>query len=378
MSANVANSKCKSRVIKHRTWVRWWLYVILILCLAIVMVGGATRLTGSGLSITEWKPIHGVLPPIGNAQWLEEFEKYQQIAQYQEVNQGMTLAGFKNIYWWEWSHRVLARIIGLITVVPFIYLLIKLGGAIALRPREARSLLQKWRKYPLLPYFIIAPILVGIQGVIGWWMVYSGLAQSQLTSVSQYRLATHLIAACIIIMFVTYLACGLIQYSDKPATRPIQKGAGWIVILVLLQIYFGALVAGLHAGLTYNTWPTMDGQFIPEGLFDLQPAWRNFFENALTVQFVHRMFAYLVLVVVAFYALSVEKRAHGTTHARRATILLIMVIVQVGFGIITLLMRVPIAWGLIHQFFALLVLVFVVAHWRATKGGYVSSLDPAN
>lgn len=336
-----------------RGLIQKWLYVVLLLCLAIVLVGGATRMTGSGLSITEWKPVHGVIPPIGQAEWQDEFEKYQQIAQYKLVNQGMSLSQFKGIFWWEWGHRLLARLVGVIALFGLLWFWV-----------------TKRIEKNILPQLIAVPVIIGIQGAIGWWMVASGLGGSDLTSVSQYRLAIHLVTACIVVIFVTYVARGLADYTEKPANRSIQRFAGWLVILVLFQIYLGALVAGLHAGKVYNTWPLMDGQLIPDGLLIDEPVWRNLFENSLTVQFIHRCFAYLLLLAALFHAFRVEKLATGTTHARRATWLLILVLIQAVFGIITLLTEVPISWGLIHQGFALLVLCFAVAHWRATKGAY--------
>ncbi|EJF88857.1 COX15/CtaA family protein [Bartonella tamiae] len=340
-------------IIANRRAIRIWLYGILILCLAIVMVGGATRMTGSGLSITEWKPIHGVIPPIGHDQWQEEFSKYQQIAQYKFINQGMTLHQFQNIFWWEWAHRILARLVGLVALLGLVYFWIT----------------KKIEKL-ILPQLITVPLLIGVQGAIGWWMVASGLGASDLTSVSQYRLAIHLVTACFVVVFVTYVARGLVWYSEKPASKSIQSFAGWLVFFVLIQIYLGALVAGLHAGKVYNTWPLMDGQFIPYGLMLDDPIWRNFFENRLTVQFIHRFFAYFLLIAVLFHAVFVEKFASHTTHARRAMIFLLMIIAQAIFGIITLLTEVPISWGLIHQAFALVILCFAVGHWRATKGAY--------
>ncbi len=338
---------------KNRKQIRLWLYSILLLCLAIVLVGGATRLTGSGLSITEWKPIHGVIPPIGEEQWQEEFLKYQQIAQYKLLNHDMTLSGFKVIFWWEWAHRVLGRLVGIVALLGFIWFW-------ATRRIEKNLLLQ----------LIIVPILIGFQGVIGWWMVASGIGESNLTSVSQYRLAFHLITACFVIIFVTYLSRGLTEYSEKPADQKIQYFAGWLVVLILMEIYFGALVAGLHAGKVYNTWPFMDGQIIPDGLLQHSPVWLNFFENSLTVQFVHRFFAYFLFFVALIHVLYVKKNVPNSTHSRRALFVCVMIIIQALLGILTLLHEVPISLGLIHQSVALAVLCFSVAHWRATKGAY--------
>ncbi|MET3589654.1 cytochrome c oxidase assembly protein subunit 15 [Bartonella silvatica] len=338
---------------KNRKQIRMWLYSILLLCLAIVLVGGATRLTGSGLSITEWKPIHGVIPPIGEEQWQEEFLKYQQIAQYKLLNYDMTLSAFKVIFWWEWVHRVLGRLVGLVALLGLVWFWAT----------------RRIEKNILLP-LIVVPVLIGLQGVIGWWMVASGIGQSNLTSVSQYRLAFHLITACFVIIFVMYLSRGLAEYSEKPAHQRIQHFAGWLVFLILAEIYLGALVAGIHAGKVYSTWPLMDGQIIPDGLLQHYPVWRNLFENPLTVQFIHRFFAYFLFVVAIVHALYLQKNVPHSTHSRRAFLICIMIILQAVLGIFTLLHEVPISLGLIHQSMALVILCFSVAHWRATKGAY--------
>ena len=233
---------------KNRRLVRWWLYTVFVVLIAIVMVGGATRMTGSGLSITEWKPIHGVIPPLNHAEWLEEFDKYRQIPQYQQINKGMELSEFQFIFWWEWAHRMLARFVGFLVAIPLIFFWVT-------------GRLQDGLKVRMLGILALG----GLQGAIGWWMVASGL--SVLTSVSQYRLAVHLTMACIIIVAVFYVARGLAVYTEKPADKNMQRFAGWLVVAVLVQIYLGGLVAGLHAGLTYNTWPLMDGAIIPSDMF---------------------------------------------------------------------------------------------------------------
>ena len=257
ITAPVAEQK---RELRNRALVRGWLYVVLLVLFALVMVGGATRMTGSGLSITEWKPIHGVIPPLNFAEWQEEFAKYRQIPQYEQINKGMTLEEFKGIFWWEWAHRMLARGVGFLVAVPLV--LFWLGGRLerGLKPRLVGLL-----------------ALGGLQGAVGWWMVASGLVER--TSVSQYRLATHLTFACVIIVAVAYIARGLAVYTQGPAGRGTQRFAGLLVLMALVQIYLGGLVAGLHAGLTYNTWPLMDGAVIPGDLFVIDPWWRNLFEN---------------------------------------------------------------------------------------------------
>ena len=339
------------RVQRNRRMVRVWLYAVLVVLVAIVMVGGATRMTGSGLSITEWKPIHGVIPPLNQAEWQEEFEKYQQIPQYEQLNKGMTLDEFKGIFWWEWAHRILARGVGFLVALPLVFFW--------LTGRLERSL-----RWPLVGLLALG----GLQGFIGWWMVASGLAER--VSVSQYRLATHLTLACIIIAATTYIARGLAIYSQAPALRGVQRFAGILVLLVLVQIYLGGLVAGLHAGLSYNTWPLMDGAIVPGDLLIIEPAWRNFFENPKTVQFVHRMAAYTVFAAVLWHAFAVARALPNSTHARRAWVLVFLVLGQAAIGVGTLLAQAHMHWALLHQAFAIVVLIFATAHWRGTKGAY--------
>ena len=341
----------REQELRDRRLVRDWLYIVLVVLFALVMVGGATRMTGSGLSITEWKPILGVIPPLNQAEWQEEFEKYQQIPQYEQINKGMTLEEFKEIFWWEWAHRLLARGVGFLVAIPLVVCWARGGLERGLKPRLVGLL-----------------ALGGLQGAVGWWMVASGL--SERAFVSQYRLAIHLTFACVIVMAVTYIARGLAIYSQAPAGRGVQRFAGIMVLLVLVQIYLGALVAGLHAGLTYNTWPLMDGAIIPGDLFVIDPAWRNLFENPKTVQFIHRMFAYTVLVVAIWHAVATGLAEPGTTHARRAWVLVGLVLVQAAIGVGTLLAQAHMHWALLHQGVALVVLIFATAHWRGTKGAY--------
>ncbi|HWK64906.1 MAG TPA: COX15/CtaA family protein [Rhizobiaceae bacterium] len=339
------------RLLRNRSAVQAWLYVVLVVLFALVMVGGATRMTGSGLSITEWKPIHGVIPPLNEAEWQEEFQKYQQIPQYEQINKGMSLDEFKGIFWWEWAHRLLARGVGFLVALPLAFFW--LTGRLEHRLKLA---------------LVGLLLLGGVQGAIGWWMVASGLAER--VSVSQYRLATHLTLACVIIAAVTYIARGLATYSQGPASRNVRRAAGVMVLLVLIQIYLGGLVAGLHAGLSYNTWPLMDGAIIPGDLFAIDPAWRNLFENPKTVQFVHRMFAYTVLAVAIWHAFATGRAEPASTHARRAWVLVALVLVQAGVGVGTLLMQAHMHWALLHQGIAMIVLVFATAHWRGAKGAY--------
>lgn len=346
----------RDRAVSNRGYVRAWLYVVLLALFALVMVGGATRLTDSGLSITEWKPIHGVIPPLNEAEWHEEFAKYRQIPEYQQINQGMDLAGFKRIFWWEWAHRALARGIGIIFAVPLAFFW--------LTGRLERSVKPKLSG-------ILA--LGGLQGAVGWWMVASGLTER--TDVSQYRLATHLTLAALIFAATVIVARGLAPHTGASAPRETQRGAGVLVILVLVQLYLGGLVAGLDAGFAYNTWPLMDGRVIPSDMFILEPVWRNLFENPKTVQFIHRIGAYVVFGYALWHMIAVRRREPGSTHGRRALVLLHLVLLQAIVGIAALLTQVHLHVALTHQALALVVLGFAAAHWRGTKGSYPLETD---
>ena len=311
--------------------VRIWLYVMALLVLLMVAVGGVTRLTGSGLSITSWEPISGVVPPLGDAAWQAEFDHYKQIPQYSVDNPGMTLDGFKAIFWPEWTHRLLGRVIGLVFAVPFLVFLI-----------QRRF---NWRLAGPLALIFVAG---GLQGVIGWWMVSSGLAT--LTSVSQYRLATHLTAALVLFLSLIWVARSL-----TPPVRDVAAGrtARWplvvLLLLVALQIAAGAFVAGLKAGMGYNTWPLMDGGIIPNGLAAMTPWWRNLFENALTVQFDHRIIAYVIVIFVAAL-MWWQGRAGGFGGVNGWLPRLgLLVLLQVALGITTLLTFVPLPLALGHQ-----------------------------
>ncbi len=331
---------------------RVWLFTVAALIFLMVSIGGATRLTGSGLSITEWQPIMGAIPPLTDAAWQDACDKYRQIPQYQHVNKGMSLSAFKFIYWWEWTHRFLARLVGVVFFIPFIYFVF--AG------RIARA---------LVPKLGVIFLLGGLQGFIGWYMVSSGLAGR--VDVSQYRLALHLSLAVLILGAVLWIAFGL---RDPPARRAATSLPGYgsaklVLGLVFLQIVAGAFVAGMKAGAGYNTWPLMEGQVIPDGLFALYPPWANLFENALTVQFNHRMLAYVLLAAVAWQVWRVIQSASSGGAQTSVMTLLFTMVAQIALGIWTLLARVPIELGLAHQAGA--VTVFWVAVW------HLHALSPA-
>jgi heme a synthase len=325
------------------SYVRGWLAVVAIMIAAMVVVGGATRLTESGLSIVEWKPVSGALPPLSAQAWNDAFEAYKAIPQYQEINRGMSLGEFKSIFWWEWSHRLLGRTIGAVFLLPFLYFLWRGGLSGELKRRL-------WLIFGL----------GALQGAVGWWMVASGL--SERTEVSQYRLAVHLILAVAILCAVVWTRQRIAprpRVADAPRHRVV---ASLLLALTILQMYFGALVAGLRAGKIYNTWPLIDGTFIPSSdrLFFDQPWWRNLFENLLTVQFEHRMTAYALLLLAVFHAVDAMRLRAGTVVVRGAWLLVAAIILQAGLGILTLLHQVPIDLALAHQAVAIVVLTLAV------------------
>jgi cytochrome c oxidase assembly protein subunit 15 len=327
---------------------RAWLWAVAGLVLAMVTVGGATRLTGSGLSITEWQPILGAIPPLTHADWMVAFDKYRQIAQYKLINKGMSLEAFQFIYWWEWAHRQLGRFIGLAYGLPL--LVFWLRGAI-----------PKGYGLPLLGLLLLG----GLQGAIGWYMVQSGLTDR--TSVSQYRLALHLTVAALILAGLVRVALSLAA-DARPRVRlntvPPHARALSAVLMgaVLLQIALGAFVAGTQAGLAHNTWPLMDGRIIPSGLFAMTPAWANLFENVATIQFNHRMAAYAIVGLVGVQVALCARGVDDEIVSRSAWALLAVTLAQVGLGIWTLLAMVPLWLGLAHQALAFILLGVAVWH----------------
>jgi cytochrome c oxidase assembly protein subunit 15 len=335
-----------------KTAVRVWLLAVATLIFLMVSLGGATRLTGSGLSITEWQPIMGAVPPLSDAAWHEAFEKYKQIPQYEHVNRGMSLAAFKLIYWWEWTHRFLGRLIGVVFLVPFLWFLVT-------------GQLGRQLKWQLGGIFALG----GLQGFIGWYMVSSGLAER--ISVSQYRLALHMTLAVAIFGAVLWVALSLgSAHRRASAARPSRRlttGAAIIAALVLVQVAAGAFVAGLRAGAGWNTWPLMDGALVPQGLDAMSPWWANLFENALTVQFNHRMLAYAIAAAVAWHLWSLL-RSEPDGPARISGLALGgAVLAQVALGIWTLLAHVPIPLALLHQAGAVAVLGAALWHWHTLR-----------
>lgn len=323
--------------------VRWWLISIAALIAIMVLVGGATRLTESGLSIVEWKPVTGTLPPLNQEQWARAFEAYKTIPQYRELNAGMNLSEFKTIFWWEWSHRLLGRVIGAAYLLPFLWFLWRGAFSTDLKRRL-------WMIFGL----------GALQGAVGWWMVASGL--SQRVEVSQYRLAVHLVLALLIFAAIVWT---LRRLADRPplvASSRLRITSVILLALTFVQLYFGALVAGLRAGRVYNTWPEIDGALIPSAsrLFFEEPWWRNLFDNTLTVQFEHRMTAYALFVLTLLHALDAIRSRAGASIIGGALWLVVAMTLQATLGILTLLNQVPIGLALAHQAAAILVLTLAV------------------
>jgi cytochrome c oxidase assembly protein subunit 15 len=323
--------------------VRWWLFSIALLIAMMVLVGGATRLTESGLSIVEWKPVTGALPPLTEAQWTQAFDAYKTIPQYRALNAGMTLAEFKTIFWWEWSHRLLGRAIGVIYLLPFLGFLWRGGLSAELKRRL-------WLIFGL----------GALQGAVGWWMVASGL--SERVEVSQYRLATHLVLALLIFAAVVWTLRRLFVRPQVTGSARLKITGIALLVLTFVQLYLGALVAGLRAGLVYNTWPEIDGSLIPSAarLWFETPWWRNLFDNTLTVQFEHRMTAYALLALAAFHAFDAVRSRAGTAAINGALWLLAAIALQATLGILTLLNQAPIVLALAHQAVAIVVLTLAV------------------
>lgn len=304
------------------------------------VVGAYTRLTESGLSITEWKPLTGAIPPLNTEEWQQEFEKYKQIPEYKEKNSGMNLNEFKQIYLVEYTHRLIGRITGIIFLLPLLYFLF-----------------TKKIKHPISTKLFFIFALGGVQGFIGWYMVKSGL--SGRVDVSQYRLALHLGLAVIIFWMLFKMALGMRSQgsgvSNKPSTTSHQLST-IIPLLIFFQIILGAFVAGLDAGKTYNTFPLMDGEIIPAGLFTLSPIYLNFFENITMVQFNHRLGAYILTIAIFFFWIKARNDKLTNNVRAACNLLLVALVIQFILGVSTLLQGVPVVLATVHQFMAFILL----------------------
>ena len=314
-----------------------WLFVIAAMIGLMVVVGGLTRLTGSGLSITEWQPVTGVIPPLSDAQWQAEFAKYQGTPQYELINRGMGLAGFKAIYWWEWTHRLLGRLLGVVFLVPFVIFLRQHRIDRALGVRLA-----------------IIFLLGAAQGALGWWMVQSGLTGTRVV-VSQYRLAAHLGLAVILFGYIFWTALEASGTSRTHVARAerFRVPAFALVALTFVQILLGAFMAGLDAGRAFQTWPTYAGAWIPPGLYDLSPWWLNHFENHALVHFQHRTVGYVVAAVVLW--LYIALRRAGADRALRISGIhaMLLTTAQIALGVFTVVSGVALPLAALHQVCAL-------------------------
>ncbi|UWP93501.1 COX15/CtaA family protein [Aliiroseovarius crassostreae] len=331
----------------NRRLVRIWLAMLFVLVAAMVVVGGLTRLTDSGLSITEWAPITGAFPPMSEAAWSAEFEKYQKIPEFKLQNSHMDLAAFKEIYWWEWGHRQLGRFIGLVWAVGFLLLLV------------TKSIPTGWG-----PRFLGLGALGGLQGAIGWWMVSSGLTGERV-DVAAYRLAIHLGLAFLILGLISWYLLSLGRDAAKLMTaRRAREGKLWglstgLLHLAFLQILLGALVAGIDAGRSFVDWPWMAGQIFPPDAFEISPIWRNFFENAGLVQFMHRMVGYLVVVFVLIVWRASRRSPNADTRLA-FSLVAVMVLAQAVLGIATVLQAAQLHVAITHQIGAILSFVLIL------------------
>ena len=322
-----------------RKAVGFWLLFMTGLVLLMVMVGGATRLTESGLSMVDWRPVTGTLPPMSDSAWEQEFAKYQTSPEYRLRNSDMTVDEFKGIFYWEWGHRLLGRLIGLFFFIPMVWFW-----------------LRNRIPYGYKPKLLVLFILGGSQGLLGWYMVMSGLVDEP--AVSHYRLTAHLGLALFIMAALFWTALSLLNPEPVRSDRRIKRLTHITAFVLVLQILMGALVAGLKAGLIFNTWPLMGEGFVPSGLLALEPTWLNFLDNAITVQFDHRIGAY------ALFGLSIAlvwQGWHQTAKLCRAVILFATaVVLQMLLGIMTLILEVPVAWGTAHQGGGAIVLLLMV------------------
>ena len=341
--------------------IRIWLIVLFVLVTAMIALGGATRLTGSGLSITEWKPVTGAIPPMDAAGWQAEFDKYKQIPQFQLVNPDMDLAGFKQIYWWEWAHRLLGRLVGLIWAAGFLFFW------------ATKRIPAGWT-----PRLLTLGALGGAQGAIGWWMVHSGLA-GEMVRVASYRLAIHLGLAFAILGLITWYALSLSR-SEAELMRARRAGEAklfsmttGLMHLTFVQILIGALVAGIDAGRMYTGWPTMGGEWIPAAIWDPALGWRNFFENPALVQFTHRMVAYLLAIFAVVVWLRARRSPHPVTRGAY-TVMLLAVAVQVGLGIVNVIHASPLHAALAHQLGAVALFTLILRARHHARYPYETSV----
>ena len=339
-----------SSSLPDRRGIAAWLLVCCALVFAMVVVGGMTRLTHSGLSIVEWQPIMGTLPPLDDAQWAEAFAKYQATPEFRLRNHDMTLAGFKSIFWWEYFHRLLGRVVGAVFLLPFLYFL-------------ARGRIDRVLGARLAAIFVLG----GLQGALGWYMVKSGLVDDP--RVASERLAAHLGLAFLIYASMLWVALGILVPDRRSASRGTRVLAALVAVLVFTMVLSGALVAAIHAGSAYNTFPLMNGRWIPDEVLVIDPWWENFLHNMATVQLVHRTLAMTILALVAVtWWRARHDRRPAPRAATWATALLVAAGAQVAVGISTLLLQVPLPLAALHQAGAVIVFTCAVGLLHAVGG----------
>ena len=332
---------------RSRRRIRIWLHVLLALVAVMIVVGGLTRLTDSGLSITEWKPVTGAVPPLSEAAWNEAFTKYQQTPEFNLQNSAMTVAEFKSIYWWEWAHRQLGRVIGLVWAVGFLWFLAR------------RQIPTGWTRR-----LVLIGALGGLQGAIGWWMVSSGLT-GRMVDVASYRLAIHLGLAFIIMGLIVWYSMllksgdGDLMQARRNREGGLARLATWLGLAAFLQILLGALVAGIDAGRGYIDWPWMNGEFLPSESFDYSPLWTNFFENPALVQFDHRMLGYLVFLLAGFAWWQSRKSPLRATK-QAFDMVMAAVFLQAVLGIATVLYAAQVHIAITHQIGAIVVITLIL------------------
>ena len=332
-----------------RTAVAGWLGICCVLVFCMVVLGGVTRLTDSGLSMVRWEPISGMLPPLTETAWQAEFQHYREFPEYQKINAGMSLDAFQRIFYFEYAHRMLGRLIGLVFAIGFVWL-------------WARKHLSR----PLVPHLIAMFVLGGLQGLMGWYMVKSGLVE--IPHVSQYRLTAHLGLAISIYLYMLWVLFKLLERRSAPVVSGALRRSSWgLGVLAFATVLSGGFVAGLKAGHAFNTFPLMAGQWIPPGYLALEPTWRNFFENIATVQFNHRLLAISTFALVLVFVIRVMRdKVLQPLHKPTLTLAGVATI-QVALGISTLLWFVPVALGAMHQAVALIllsVMLYVVFRFR--------------
>lgn len=324
-----------------------WLSILFALLVVMIAVGGLTRLTDSGLSITEWNPVSGALPPADDAAWQAEFEKYQASPQYAELNRGMTIDEFRSIYWWEWGHRQLGRALGVVWALGFLWFLVR------------RQIPPGWT-----PRLLGLGVLGGIQGAIGWWMVTSGL-EVGMWSVASYRLAIHLGLAFVILGLIAWYVLRLGQpeaellQARRQRNEALMRWGTVLIAVAFVQVLLGALVAGIDAGRSYTDWPLMGGEVFPSTAFNLTPTWTNFLDNPGLVQFNHRLVGYLLAVLGVLAYLRSRKSSMVAIRGAFAAMLAVLAL-QIVLGVVTVMYAAPIPLALLHQLGAVALFALIV------------------